>query len=200
MNKLIALILLLIIAPILGGVYGIVHDQITYTISNEYYSKFKFIQFGLDNWGMGENIGTENTPEIKLNNPRIGAAIVGFLATWWVGMIIGIILGLIGLIHRNGKEMFKITMRATLITIGIALIVGIIGLIYGKLFLASNPPNWFLPENLINRTNFIMVGSMHNFSYLGGLIGMIVSVTYSIQKKRKIKTEYNRVHGPTSRN
>ena len=181
MNKLIALILLLIIAPILGGVYGIVHDQITYTISNEYYSKFKFIQFGLDNWGMGENIGTETTPEIKLNNPRIGAAIVGFLATWWVGMIIGIILGLIGLIHRNGKEMFKITMRATLITIGIALIVGIIGLIYGKLFLASNPPNWFLPENLINRTNFIMVGSMHNFSYLGGLIGMIVSVTYSIQ-------------------
>ena len=193
MNKLIALILLLIIAPILGGVYGIVHDQITYTISNEYYSKFKFIQFGLDNWGMGENIGTETTPEIKLNNPRIGAAIVGFLATWWVGMIIGIILGLIGLIHRNGKEMFKITMRATLITIGIALIVGIIGLIYGKLFLASNPPNWFLPENLINRTNFIMVGSMHNFSYLGGLIGMIVSVTYSIQKKRKIKTEYNNV-------
>ena len=193
MYKLIALILLLIIAPILGGVYGIVHDQITYTISNEYYSKFKFIQFGLDNWGMGENIGTENTPEIKLNNPRIGAAIVGFLATWWVGMIIGIILGLIGLIHRNGKEMFKITMRATLITIGIALIVGIIGLIYGKLFLASNPPNWFLPENLINRTNFIMVGSMHNFSYLGGLIGMIVSVTYSIQKKRKIKTEYNNV-------
>jgi hypothetical protein len=193
MNKLIALILLLIIAPILGGVYGIVHDQITYTISNEYYSKFKFIQFGLDNWGMGENIGTETTPEIKLNNPRIGAAIVGFLATWWVGMIIGIILGLIGLIHRNGKEMFKITMRATLITIGIALIVGIIGLIYGKFFLASNPPNWFLPENLINRTNFIMVGSMHNFSYLGGLIGMIVSVTYSIQKKRKIKTEYNNV-------
>jgi len=200
MNKLIALILLLIIAPILGGAYGIVHDQITYTISNEYYSKFKFIQFGLNNWGMGENIGTETTPEIKLNNPRIGAAIVGFLATWWVGMIIGIILGLIGLIHRNGKEMFKITMRATLITIGIALIVGIIGLIYGKLFLASNPPNWFLPENLINRTNFIMVGSMHNFSYLGGLIGMIVSVTYSIQKKRKIKTEYNRVDGPTNRN
>lgn len=193
MNKLIALILLLIIAPILGGAYGIVHDQITYTISNEYYSKFKFIQFGLNNWGMGENIGTETTPEIKLNNPRIGAAIVGFLATWWVGMIIGIILGLIGLIHRNGKEMFKITMRATLITIGIALIVGIIGLIYGKLFLASNPPNWFLPENLINRTNFIMVGSMHNFSYLGGLIGMIVSVTYSIQKKRKIKKEYNNV-------
>lgn len=189
MNKLIALILILIIAPILGGIYGIVHDQITYTISNEYYTKFKFIQFGLENWGMGENVGTLKTPEIKLWNPRLGASIVGFLATWWVGMIIGIVLGLIGLIHKNGKEMFQITMKASLMTIGIALIVGIIGLIYGKLVLANNPPNWFLPDNLINPPNFIMVGSMHNFSYLGGLIGMIISIIYSIRKKKKSKND-----------
>ena len=164
-----------------------VHDQITYTISNEYYTKFKFIQFGLENWGMGENVGTPEIPEIKLWNPRLGTSIVGFLATWWVGTIIGIVLGLIGLIHKNGKEMFQITMKASFITIGIALIVGIIGLIYGKLALANNPPNWFLPDNLINRTNFIMVGAMHNFSYLGGLIGMIISVIYSIRKKKKNK-------------
>jgi len=185
MNKLIALILILIITPILGGIYGIVHDQITYTISNEYYTKFKFIQFGLQDWGMGENVGTPKTPEVQLWNPRLGASIVGFLATWWVGMIIGIVLGLIGLIHKNGKEMFQITMKASLMTIGIALIAGIIGLIYGKLVLTNDPPNWFLPENLINRTNFIMVGSMHNFSYLGGFVGMMISVIYSIRKKKK---------------
>jgi len=187
MNKLIALILILIIAPILGGIYGIVHDQITYTISNEYYTKFKFIQFDFENWGMGENIGTATTPEIKLWNPRLGASIVGFLATWWVGMIVGIVLGLIGLIHKTGKEIFRITMKASLMTIAIALIVGIIGLIYGKFVLANNPQNWFLPDNLINRTNFIMVGSMHNFSYLGGLIGMIISIIYSIRQKKKNK-------------
>ncbi|MFK7907930.1 MAG: hypothetical protein AB8B69_22555 [Chitinophagales bacterium] len=187
MNKLISLILILIIAPLLGGIYGIVHDQITYSISNEYYTKFKFIQFGLENWGMGENIGTPKSPEIILWSPRLGAAIVGFLATWWVGMIIGIVLGLIGLIHKSGKEMFQTTMKASLMTIGIALIVGIIGLIYGKLVLANNSPNWYLPDNLINRANFIMVGSMHNFSYLGGIIGMIISIIYSIRKKKKNK-------------
>jgi len=137
LNKFIALLLILIIAPILGGVYGIIHDQITYTISNEYYSKFKFVQFGLseDHWAMGHNIGTEKLPEIKLRQPRLGALIIGILATWWVGMIIGIVLGLVGLIHKNGKVMFITTMKAFLLTTGIALFTGIIGLIYGKLFL-----------------------------------------------------------------
>jgi len=185
MNKFSALILILIIAPILGGVYGIIHDQITYSISEEYYSKFKFIQFGLENWGLGENIGTITNPEIILDNPRFGASIIGTLATWWVGMIIGIILGLVGLIHKNGKMMFKMTMKAFLITTGIALLTGIIGLLFGKLFLTENRPNWNLPKNLIDFDSFIMVGSMHNFSYLGGLIGLIIGIIYSVRQKRK---------------
>lgn len=185
MNKVIALILILILAPILGGIYGVIHDQITYSISEEYYTKFKFIQFGLENWGMGRNIGTLRTIEIELDSPRLGVAIVGLLATWWVGLIIGIFLGLIGLIHRNGKEMFNTSLKAFVITIGIALLTGLIGLLYGKIFLVNNPPNWFLPDNLIDRESFIMVGSMHNFSYLGGLIGLIGAITYSIRQKRK---------------
>jgi hypothetical protein len=191
LNKFIALILILIIAPILGGIYGIIHDQITYTISSEYYTKFKFIQFGLENWGLGDNIGTEINPEIILKNPRFGAGIVGTLATWWVGMIIGIILGFIGLIHRNGKIMFISTMKAFFLTTGIALLTGIIGLEYGRIFLTKNLPNWNLPKNLVNIDNFIMVGSMHNFSYLGGLIGLIIGIIYSMKQNRK--TPYNTV-------
>lgn len=191
MNKFLSLILILIIAPVLGGIYGILHDQITYSISPEYYSKFKFIQFGLENWGLGENIGTIENPEIQLENPRFGAGIVGTLATWWVGMIIGIILGLVGLIHKSGKMMFKATLKSFVLTIGIALLTGIIGLGYGKLFLTENRPNWNLPENLIDFDSFIMVGSMHNFSYLGGLLGLIVGIIYGVREKRK--TPYNKV-------
>ncbi|MFV0530270.1 MAG: hypothetical protein ACK5MD_02405 [Flavobacteriales bacterium] len=187
MKKFMVLMLILIIAPILGGIYGIIHDQITYTISNEYYSKFKFIQFGLENWGLGRNIGIETNPEIRLESPRFGASFIGILATWWVGMIIGIILGLIGLIHKNGKEMFVITMKAFLLTTGVALLTGFIGLGYGKLFLTENRPNWDLPENLIDYDNFIMVGSMHNFSYLGGLIGLIIGVIYSVKQSSYFK-------------
>jgi hypothetical protein len=189
MNKFIALILILLIAPILGGIYGIFHDQITYSISNEYYTKFKFIQFGLENWGLGQNIGTDTNPEILLENPRFGASIVGTLATWWVGMIIGIILGFVGLIHKTGKKMFKTTLKAFLMTTGIALLTGIIGLGYGKLFLTENRPNWNLPENLTDYDSFIMVGSMHNFSYLGGLIGLIIGIIYSVKQRKNNATQ-----------
>ena len=185
MNKFFALLLILISGPIIGGTYGILHDQVTYSVSEEYYTKFKFRQFGLDDWGMGHNIGTDKAPEIKLNQPRFGAAIVGTLATWWVGLFIGIVLGLIGLIHRNGKQMLKVTFKAIILTTFIALITGLLGLAYGKVFLVENPPYWYYPSNLIDKTSFIMVGSMHNFSYLGGIIGLIVGVTYSIKQKRK---------------
>ncbi|MFT6321394.1 MAG: hypothetical protein ACJAT4_002324 [Granulosicoccus sp.] len=43
MNKFLAFLLILILAPVLAGIYGIIYDQITYTISPEYYIKFKFI-------------------------------------------------------------------------------------------------------------------------------------------------------------
>ena len=187
MNKLIALLLILIIAPIIGGVYGILHDQITYSISNEYYTKFKFVQFGLQDWGICKNIGTPETPEIKSSNPRLCVSIVGLLATWWVGMIIGALLGLISLIHRSGKQMFSITMKSFLLTIGIAFAFGIVGLIYGKLFLSHHSSNWYFPDNLIDKTNYLLVGSMHNFSYIGGLIGMIISIIYSIEKRKTAK-------------
>ncbi|MBL6445089.1 hypothetical protein JMN32_02140 [Fulvivirga sp. 29W222] len=188
MNKLAALVLILLIAPILGGVYGIIHDQITYSISEEYYTKFKFAQFGLENWGLGENVGTGKAPEVLLKSPRFGAAIVGALATWWAGLIIGIFLGLTGLIHKNGKEMFRATSKAFGLATCVALLTGIIGLLYGQLFLVNNPPNWFMPDNLIKKKQFIMVGSMHNFSYVGGLIGLILAMIFSIRQKQKYQS------------
>lgn len=174
-------VIIVLLAPFLGGIYGIVHDQITYTISNEYYTKFKFIQFGLSEWGGGINIGTAKQPEIQLINPRLGVAIVGFMATWWVGLFIGIILGLVGFIYSDGKKMLRMTLWAILLTICVALITGFLGLFYGKCILVNDPPNWFFPSNLIDQKNFIMVGAMHNFSYLGGMFGLLVSVIFMMR-------------------
>lgn len=183
MNKIIALLLILIIAPILGGIYGLIHDQITYSISEEYYTKFKFVQFGLANWGLGENIGTARLPEIKLDNPRYGAAIIGVLATWWVGLIIGILLGLIGLIHKNGKRLFQITMSAFFLVFIIAFLTGVVGLVLGKIMVANSTSDWSVPKHVMEVERFIIVGSIHNFSYLGGLIGLIIGMLYTIRQR-----------------
>ena len=118
-------------------------------------------------------------------NPRIEVSAVGFMATWWMGLPIGLVLGLVGLIHRNNKQMFLATMKAIIVTIIVAFTTGLVGLIYGKLYLANKGVDWWLPENLIDTKNFIAVGSMHNFSYLGGLTGLLAGVIYIVRQKRK---------------
>jgi hypothetical protein len=175
MKKFLTLILIIAIAPIIGGLYGILHDQLTYTISPEYYTKFKFYQFGLMDMGN----------EAIFPNPRIEVSAVGFMATWWMGLPIGLILGLVGLIHKDHRQMFKVTMKAILITVIVAFATGLIGLAYGKFYLADKGVDWWLPENLIDTENFISVGSMHNFSYLGGLFVLIAGIIYSIKQKKK---------------
>lgn len=175
MKKFLSLSFILALTPLLGGIYGILHDQLTYTISHEYYTKFKFYQFGL----------MEAGSEANFPNPRIQVSVVGFLATWWMGLPIGLILGLTGLIHKDNKQMFRSTMKAIVLTIVVAFLTGLTGLFYGKIFLAEKGVDWWLPENLIDTKNFIAVGSMHNFSYLGGLFGLIAGIIYQVRQKRK---------------
>jgi len=163
------LVLTIIITPVIAGIYGILHDQLSYTISQEYFTKFKFIQF-----------------HIALALPyRIGTTIVGWSATWWTGIIIGLGLGLTGLIHKDHQTMLKEVSRAILVTLAVTFLTGLVGLAYGFFYLAKTGVDWYLPVNLVDKENFIAVGSMHNFSYLGGLIGLVAGVIYQVGQKRK---------------
>mgnify|MGYP001462616172 CR=1 FL=1 len=175
MKKFLTLLLLVIVSCFIGGLYGALHDQLSYTISPEYFTKFKFIQFGL----------SDATDEAILPRPRIGAAIVGFLAAWWMGVPISLILGLVGLIHDHWRKMLRVTLRAIIVTIGVAFLTGLVGLVIGKVCLGKIGVDWWLPENLIDTSNFIAVGSLHNFSYLGGLTGLIAGIIYSVQQRNR---------------
>ena len=183
MKKFLTLILIVVITALTSGIYGAIHDQLTYTISPEYYTKFKFIQFK----------PVDEEPEAHLSNPRLWVAAIGVMATWWMGILIGFVLGLVGLTHTNWKTMLRVTLRAFVITMSIAFIIGIIGLIYGRLFLANDPiesfSNWFIPDNIIDFKSFVTVGSMHNFSYAGGIIGLVAGIVYSLgQRSKPIET------------
>jgi hypothetical protein len=176
MKRILILLLIIGLGPLIGGLYGIIHDQLTYTISPEYYTKFKFYQFGL------MDIGNEAI----FPNPRLQVSTVGFMATWWMGLPIGLILGLVGLTIKDNRQMFRITLKAFVLTTIVAFITGLIGLAYGKVILANTGVSWWLPDNLIDKKNFIAVGSMHNFSYLGGLIGLIAGIIYILRQRKKI--------------
>ncbi len=183
MKKFLIFLLILIIAPLIGGLYGIIHDQFTFTLSPEYYTKFKFYQFNLMDTGV----------EAIFPNPRLQVSMVGFMATWWIGIPIGLILGFEGLRHKDAKTMFRITFKALIITVSVALIVGLLGLAFGYFILVNRPiesfEGWYIPNNVIDVKSYIMVGAMHNFSYIGGVIGLVVAIIYSARIRKRYKNE-----------
>jgi hypothetical protein len=158
------------LSSLVAGAYGVLHDQITFTISNEYFTKFKYIQLGITAQEFGGH--------------RIAVGIIGFLATWWMGILIGAVLGFVGLLFRDAKTMHTALQKAVFIVILTAVLFAVVGFIYGKLFLAHKGVDWLLPEDLNNKKNYIVVGTVHNFSYLGGAIGILPALMYLFRKMK----------------
>jgi len=170
--KMLIFIILFPVICFIAGIYGFLHDQISYTVSPEYFTQLKFAQFNIQN---------------NLHN-RLGAGIVGIMATWWMGIIIGIIIIPIGLIIPNWKNYLKIMLKSFIYVSLTAFIIGIIALFYGLIFFnVNNLPNFNIPNNVIDKVNFCVIGNMHNFSYIGGLVGILVGIVYIVIKKIKIK-------------
>ncbi|MFM2394623.1 MAG: hypothetical protein RLZZ546_2605 [Bacteroidota bacterium] len=155
---------------ILAGLYGIIHDQITFTISTEYFTKFKYEQFGLDSSWFGGH--------------RYTVGLIGFLATWWVGFIIGFIVSIFCILFRKSDEIkTKKEIIEPLKTIFfITAFSEVIGYLYGKYYLSKNKVDWWMPSDLIDRDNYILVGSIHNFAYLGCILGLIIALFVLIKK------------------
>jgi hypothetical protein len=186
-NKIFVLLLISLISTLLSGLYGVLHNQITYSISPEFYTKFLFYRFGLD--------------EYFTHSQRIGASLVGFLSSWWVGLAAGLTLGSVGFIYHDGKIMFKQTLKAISLVLLAAVLTLLTTFIYGLLKVfkdslsAANYEQYVIrlpediPENVIIQDPypFYLVGLIHDFSYFGGLLGLLLAIAFLIGKYKKGK-------------
>ena len=55
---------------------------------------------------------------------------------------------------------------------------------FSELYLTKTGVDWWLPDNLVDKDSFILVGSIHNFSYLGGFFGLIIGIIYLVRQNR----------------
>lgn len=174
MKRAIIYLLLIAIAVALAGIYGMVHNQISYTVSPEYFTKFKFRQFGIVDMPL---------------TARAKASLVGFLASWWMGIPIGLLAGASGFIHKTAARMLRQTLKAYLVLVGFTLFVGLCGLSYGYFNTGSinlvEYRYWYIPEDLLDTRRFLCAGYMHNSSYLGGVLGIGAAWVYQIIAKRR---------------
>lgn len=104
--RFIAIILLCIAGSI---VYGIIHDQITARICVEYFT-----------------IG--HPPVFRTDNPTLLGLGWGVIATWWVGLILGILLAAAARVRSWPKFTAKMLIRPLFVTL---LIVGVMAIVAG---------------------------------------------------------------------
>ena len=165
----------IIVTIVLAGAYGILHDQLTYSISREYFTKFKFAQFGY--------VLTADRDERKT------VIYIGFLATWWVGFIIGFVIGVMGFIYSRYENMRSAVVVGLVIVFASAIFFGFLGYFWGKFYLSQHGVDWLIPIDVTDRESFITVGSIHNFSYLGGVAGLLFAIVYMIRNKTLLVRE-----------
>ena len=163
----------MLLGIVIASVYGAIHDQISYTISPEYFTEFKFHQFSY--------------ADFSLPN-RAYASVVGVLATWWVGMITGWFLGRTRFYSDNLETAEKDILIGFGIVFFCAFFAAFLGAVTGYIRAYYFPVNTFLgwENELPAKTlkSFIIVGFIHNASYIGGFVGIIYS---TMMLKKKIK-------------
>lgn len=159
MVKLILVPVLFVIACLFAGTYGAVHNQVSYTVAPEYFTQFKFHQFRIDN----------SMPE------RLGAAIVGWNAAWWMGIVIGLVLIPLGLLIPGNANYFWGMIRIFGVVAVTTLVVGLAALSIAFLIIDAEAVGEITRygNRISDDVAFARAGTMHNFSYLGGLVGII---------------------------
>lgn len=182
MKKALTILFTILSSVLIAGIYGVVHDQVTYSISSEYYTNFKFIQF--------------NIADTLRSNERLGAGIIGFLATWWTGIPVGVVLGLYGVWKPKNIFTFRIKLNSVFVAMFTVVVFGVIGYIHGLIY-TSGIEDWPVNmrtgnANMLDGFNqitdwrsFKIVGFIHNYGYLGGLFGLIFGCVYQFKRFKK---------------
>jgi hypothetical protein len=162
-----------VLGAVLAGVYGILHDQITYSISPEYFTRLKFHQFHRADFGLP---------------PRVFAGEIGFLATWWVGFFAAWFLARVGVPTLPAAAARRHILRGFLIVFACGLGGGVLGNIlasvresFGDYSSWNDIGQWLSISDL---PSFVRVAYIHNGGYLGGLLGLVAAIVYVWRMKK----------------
>ena len=165
---------MLFLSAIIASIYGAIHNQISYSFSPEYFTKFKFLQFKIP-WA--------------IDNPRVGAAYVGALASWWMGALICMILGIFGYRFETTKDMSSYLLKSFTIVLFVAFLTGVIGLTYSYYHVNEQTISTYaflVRSGVTDQIQFVRVGFMHDAGYLGGALGLLFGILYLVFSKERL--------------
>lgn len=164
----IAIVLLSILTCV---VYGIVHDQITARICVEYFT-----------------IG--HPPVFDTEDPTLLGLGWGIIATWWVGLFLGILLAISSRVGRWPKLSASSLFRPLLILAGgsacFALLAGVAGYVAASLQWV-----WLVPR-LADRLPaekhipYLVDLWAHSASYFAGVVGSLILIVIVLLRRQRL--------------
>ncbi len=169
-----------LIGAVIAGAYGVLHDQITYAISPEYFTHMKFKQFHYADVGLGD---------------RVFVATIGFLAASCVGLIVAWFLARRLIPHQPRSCAYRQVGLGFACVFACGVFSWLLGFAYG---LWRGPDadysSWawaFRRFDITDTWSFVRVAYIHYASYLGGAIGLIFALA-TIRPRRKELTDVDR--------
>jgi MFS family permease len=168
MAKPLSCLAIIVVAVVAAGLFGMAHNQISYSVGSVYFHEFKFAQFRVAE---------------PLHN-RAGAALVGWQASWWMGALMGPILALPALLINGTRPYLRACLRGVFYVMATALFCAFLGLALAVWMpdLAHRLP--LLPSS--DPQGFLRAALMHEGAYLGAGLGLTLALL-SIWRARRLQ-------------
>lgn len=159
------MLLMAIAGALSAGIFGVVHDQVTFTISPEYFTRMKFDQFRHADFGFP---------------PRILVATIGFLATWWVGLIASWFLARRIVPSRPVGEAWHLMGKSLARMLGGTVACAFLGAFVGP-WLLGDSGSWnesLGAMGVSDKAAFTCVAGIHTGAYLGAFVSWLVILLF----------------------
>jgi hypothetical protein len=153
------------VGALIASAFGIVHDQLTYTLSPEYFTRLKFQQFAWANTGWP---------------PRVFVGQIGLLASWWVGLIGGWLVARSGAVALPPFDRWQRVARALAIVALVTAGAGLVGWIGGSIVAGNTDlAAWQIARQALgvrDLPSFVTVAYIHNATYIGAALGTLAAL------------------------
>ncbi len=162
---------IIVFSVVSSVVYGILHDMITAHLCVEYFT-----------------IGHHKV--IESESPVLLALVWGTIATWWVGLPLGILLAAVNhfgkLPSLSFREMRRLITRLMVVMFILAIVAGILGFVFTEAGMIHLSPLFAERMRPQIYSRFLAAGFSHLSSYLSGIIGALILCIIVYRRRKRI--------------
>jgi hypothetical protein len=148
--------------------YGVLHDQITVRLCIEYFT-------------------IAHPPLFRTTSPMVLGACWGVAATFWVGVVLGLLLALVSQSAGQPpvpiRRLFRVMLALVAGTAALATLAGVVGFELSRHGIVAIPAEFSDAVRPSDHYRFMAVWFAHGASYLGGMAGGAV-VIFRIWRER----------------